>query len=311
MNNKKTMTQKETIKLTLILNVIVFALFFFLLLFNVKNNTVFPDGNPFEVFGYFLKSSRVLPEWLSVIVLLSGVIIEIINYIVLFFDERIKKIFPDKNLDKPFKILNVIAIISLPVWFSLLTFYQFNFSRFGGELFSYDLDFSNAVSEPFIFMIFLTLAITITFLTLVINLNRLGLKIPYKAVLPAVITCLILNKLATPTIDVLYYGFNFKEELIVDHQHMMHSATNAEYSDEESSAYTTYLGGVYYDDIIDSMEIKSGEIILNFKFQDSYTGETLWATVKGERLWFGKYYWTLVGDISSYWEDHTHPKQKT
>ena len=313
------MLKLEHRKITIIkLNIAMFVFFVIVSIINIDDaNMTNPIWhNPIRVFIDFLVSIKFLPAWLSAIVLLIGLAVRILDFAVITYCYPNEKNKDKIKYTKKHKIVNIAGIVTLPIWFKLLTFYGMNcghgFNN-GEKAFLYKnsvIGPGNESTFPFLSW-FLIPAIIICIMMLVMDLEIIGFKIPKKTVLIGSIVCIVLNYIAPPCVDYLYYGSDYKEDIIKENQYSIHQATDYEYSLNESSAYWTSMGEVYYDEIIDSMEMYPGYMIVDFKFTDKYSYQTLWVTMKGRRVWFGKYQWSVVGSIENYWEDHTSPKQRT
>lgn len=306
MNNKKTVTQKQII----LLNIAMFVFFVIVLIINVDDaNMTNPVWNtPFGVFKDFLVSIKFLPAWLSAIILLIGLAVRILDFAVITFCYPNRKNKNKRKYTKKHKIVNIAGIITLPIWFKLLTFYGMNCGHGfdnGESAYLYKnsvISIDYAYTFPFLSW-FLIPAIIICIMILIMDLEAIGFKIPPKTALIVSIICIILNYTAPAFVDFLLFGADFKEDIIMENQHSIMQATDYEFALNESSAFYADDDIVYYDDIVDSMKIFPGAVVIDYKFTDERTGETLWVTMKGRRVWFGKYQWSVVGSIEDYWEN--------
>lgn len=313
------MSEFEHKKKTIIkLNIAMFVFFVIISIINIDDaNMTNPIWhNPIRVFKDFLVSIKFLPAWLSAIILLIGLAVRILDFAVITFCYPNEKNKDKIKYTKKHKIVNIAGIITLPIWFKLLTFYGVNCSD-GYHIDEQTVLYNNSVicpeyalTLPFLSW-FLIPAIIICIMMLVMDLEAIGFKFPPKTVLIVSIICIILNYIVPPFVDYLYYGSDYKKDIIKENRHAIMRATSYEYSLHESSSFYASDDIVYYDDIVDSMKIYPGYIVIDYKFTDERTGETLWVIMEGRRVWFGKYQWSVVGSIEDYWEDHTSPKQRT
>lgn len=291
----------------------------FILLINVYGETTV-----FEYLGDFLVSIKFLPKWLSVIVLLLGIIVRIADFIVItFLTPSVDNGFRPYN--KKFKAINIAGLGTLPLWFWALVFYGFHFSkskRFG-------IPFEQW--EELSFVIFLIVIASIICL-LIAYLDIVALTIPlnvsedkivestfnknvtidfspifvfYKkhhkklkiSLVVVVAMCIGIRFMPATFDSFFYFGDDFETALIEkNEENILEEWTDYATYDYETKEYVntridyeatgdTIVYGTY-----DTIEIMLVEV-------DVDTGKTYTFYMTGKRKWLMTYEWEL--DISS------------